>query len=507
MQTSCKCFAFVLLLFSQLINAQNKSGNTWVMGAYRAATATFSDTLRPSIFPRFPNPTLYFTHGHSNICDSATGKVLFACNGMVLYDSNCVKMENGDSLVPVKAYTHNAFPVGMHTQNSIILPKGNTGLYYVFIVTVSDSTYNSLWVTGTSKAPYDLLRYNVVDINQNGGLGKVIEKNKILLHGVELHKTMMQACRHSNGVDWWLLKQGRYGVNEIIRFLVTKDSISGPYAQTFAEPVYTPWDLTGQYAFSTNGNKLAAVQQKNQRLFLADFDRCTGELSNPRTFNIPVDSTTYPFGGPAYVFDSVSRGVCFSANNKFIYLSKMSNVYQFEYDEPDSNLAWYRVQHGPDTSYQIFQEYSSMNLGIDGRIYIGNYAGQSKQMSVIDKPDIKGAGCQFCRKCFRLDDTTQMAFGAPPTIPDFNLGASGQVCWPLSSNEIRDMRYEMVEVYPNPSCSVFYIKNKTGKRKYLYNTLGQLVRSTEANEMDVRGLFPGVYYVQCEGDTRKVVIE
>ena len=127
--------------------------------------------------------------------------------------------------------------------------------------------------------------------------------------------------------------------------------------------------------------------------------------------------------------------------------------------------------------------------------------------SVIDKPDIKGAGCQFCRKCFRLDDTTQMAFGAPPTIPDFNLGASGQVCWPLSSNEIRDMRYEMVEVYPNPSCSVFYIKNKTGKRKYLYNTLGQLVRSTEANEMDVRGLFPGVYYVQCEGDTRKVVVE
>ena len=505
MKTSYKYFTMVLLIFSQLSKGQNRSGNTWVMGAYRAATVTFIDTSRPFIYPQYPNPTLYFTHGHSNICDSATGKVLFACNGMVLYDSNCVKMDNGDSLVPVKAYTHNAFPVGMHTQNSIILPKGNSGLYYVLILTVSDSTYNSLWVTGTSKAPYDLLHYNIVDINANGGLGKVIEKNKVLLHDVELHKTMMQACRHSNGVDWWLLKQGRYGVNEIIRFLVTKDSISGPYTQTFAEPAYTPKDLYGQFAFSNNGTKFAAVQGKSDKLFLADFDRCTGELSNPKVMNVPLDSTTQP--NALHIGDSLLNGVCYSPNDHYIYITRRYNIYQYELNEPDSALAWYRVQHGPDTSYIMFQEYSSLQLGIDKRIYIGNWGGQFKQMSVIDKPDIKGVGCQFCRKCFRLDDTTQMAFGAPPTIPDFNLGATGQVCWPLSMSEFENLKMSELEVYPNPSSNIFYIKNKQGKKKELFTMLGELLFTTTKNEIEVYNLPKGIYLFRCESQVRKVVVE
>ncbi|MBK9482961.1 MAG: hypothetical protein IPO02_13465 [Bacteroidetes bacterium] len=46
-----------------------------------------------------------------------------------------------------------------------------------------------------------------MDINQNNGLGKVVTKRQKLLQGIELHKPMMQACRHSNGTDWWLLKQ------------------------------------------------------------------------------------------------------------------------------------------------------------------------------------------------------------------------------------------------------------------------------------------------------------
>jgi hypothetical protein len=102
-----------------------------------------------------------------------------------------------------------------------------------------------------------------------------------------------------------------------------------------------------------------------------------------------------------------------------------------------------------------------------------------------------------------------MAFGAPPTIPDFNLGASGQVCWPLSSNEIRDVRYEMVEVYPNPSnykIKVQSIKYKDAT-KQLYNSIGQLMLSTKENEIDVSRYSKGVYYLRCGIFTRKVIIE
>jgi hypothetical protein len=153
-----------------------------------------------------------------------------------------------------------------------------------------------------------------------------------------------------------------------------------------------------------------------------------------------------------------------------------------------------------------FQKYSSLHRGIDGRIYIGNGSAQLKQMSVIDKPDIKGIGCQFCRKCFRLDDTTYMGFGAPPDMPDFNLGASGQVCWPLSQSESEVRSAEWV-VYPNPSSTVFIVQNKHGKKKDLYNVQGELLFSTNEDVIEVKHFAKGMYYLRVEHEVKKVIIE
>lgn len=420
----------MLCILSNILSAQNKSGNNWVFGGPFATKAVFVDTSRPAMIGKYANPYTYYIHGHSTISDSATGKLLFSCNGMILYDSNCVMMENGDSLVPNRAYTQNPFPNGMLTQNSLILPKGNSGLYYVFVASLTDSLYDAVWATQLGeKAAFNLLMYHIVDINANNGLGKVISKNNVLLSGKEMHKIGMMACRHANGRDWWLLKQGQYDTNQVIRFLVTPDSIAGPWIQnvTMWDPIAykNVWDLNGQYAFSPDGSKFAYVKLYSQ-LYLADFDRCTGELYNSKLINIPIDTTPSP--DPKYKYDSSGNGVCFSPNGQFVYISKRWNQYQYEYNQPDSSLAWYHIIQGPDTAMLYFQKYSSLHRGIDGRIYIGNGSAQLKQMSVIDKPDIKGVGCSFCRKCFRLDDTTYMGFGAPPDMPDFNLGASGQVC-------------------------------------------------------------------------------
>jgi len=384
----------MLCILSNILSAQNKSGNNWVFGGPFATKAVFVDTSRPAMIGKYANPYTYYIHGHSTMSDSATGKLLFSCNGMILYDSNCVMIENGDSLVPEKAYTHNPFPNGMLPQNSLILPKGSNGLYYVFVVSVTDSLYNAVWITqlGSERAPFNILMYHIVDINANNGLGKVISKNNVLLSGKEMHKIGMMACRHANGRDWWLLKQGQYDTNQVIRFLVTPDSIAGPWIQnlTMTNPSTYPkaFDLSGQYAFSADGKKFAYVKQKCQQLFLADFDRCTGELNNNKLVNIPIDTT--PNLDPKYKYDSLLNGVCFSPNGQFVYISKRWNQYQYEHNEADSSLAWYHIIQGPDTSYQKFQGYSSLHNGIDKRIYIGNFAAQHKQMSVIDKPDIKG---------------------------------------------------------------------------------------------------------------------
>ena len=486
----------------------NRAGSRWILGAARGVEASFTDTSRPNIGVIYGASPHYYHGGHSNICDSATGKLLFSCNGMVLYDSIGAILDNGDHLVESSYYNYNAFPNSLATQSSLILPKGTSGLYYVFISTTSDSAWN-FYVTnlGGGGVPFDRLQVNIVDMNANGGLGSVVVKNKPILQGVAIHKTMMQACRHSNGVDWWLLKQGEYDTNRIYRFFFFLDTIEGPWIQNFAVPKYSIYDRNGQYAFSKDGTKFASVQEMANQLFLADFDRCTGELSNPKVFNIPVDSTTIPNPLPQYILDSLCLGVCFSPNGQYIYITRRWNIYQFEHQEPDSMLAWYRVIHGPDTTHQQFQYYSHIYPSLDGRIYIGYQGGQAHESSVIDKPDIKGVGCQFCRKCFRLDTNVIFGMTSPPNMPDYNLGPSGQVCWPVSTSQLADEPISQLEVYPNPASTIFYVKNSIGKKKELYNTLGQLICTTKKEEIDVRRLARGIYYIRCEGQSKKVLIE
>jgi len=501
------------LILSNTIKAQNLMSKRWLFGSARTGQMVFTDTSKPElkIIYTYPPAVHYHSKGHSNISDSATGKLLFSTNGMILYDSIGNIIENGDNLVDNNYYNHNA-PTSYITQSSLIIPKGSNGLYYVFITSVTNAMYDSLWLGTSGRAPFDRLEYSIVDINQNSGLGKVIVRRQKLLQGIEMNKVMMQACRHSNGVDWWLIKQGEYDTNRIYRFLVKADTILGPWVQDFAEPKYPFYDLTGQYAFNHDGTKFVAIQGKGKmnKLFLADFDRCTGELNSPKIINIPIDSTTYANADNAGNLDSINAGVCFSPNGQFIYISKRCNIYQLEYQEPDSLLAWYRVQHGPDTTWAEFQQYGHLYNGMDKRMYIGYNGGLAYEGSVINKPDIKGVGCEFCRKCVRLTDTIGLGNGwgytSPPNMPDYALGASGQVCWPLQSVSVRE-ESEMWEIYPNPASTIFYIKNAQGKKKALYNMIGTKLLSTYKDEIEIKKYAKGIYFIRCEGVSKKVIIE
>jgi hypothetical protein len=289
--------------------------------------------------------------------------------------------------------------------------------------------------------------------------------------------------------------------------LVSKDSIYGPFTQSFPLPDWGLYDATGQICFSTDGNKFASIQGKSNILFIADFDRCSGELSNPKVFNIPIDSTTYPFYDNMGSLDSISLGVCFSPNGQFVYISKVWNIYQFEFNEPDSSVAWVRIQHGPDTTHQKFQYFGHLYNAPNNRLYIGNWNGTAKQFSVIDYPNIKGLGCGFCRKCFRLDSNINFGLTAPPNMPDYTLGADlSKVCWPLGNSEIFETR-DILEIYPNPTSTLINIKSESKANRQLYNSIGQLLLTTKENEINVSKYNSGIYYIKVGNVVRKVVIE
>lgn len=493
-------FALILVLIFHTSVSQNKSGNISIFGG-GGIYAVFNDTSKPITGKiRLDTINLLFANGHSNICDSNTGKLLMECSGYILYDSLCNIMENGDSLVPNNIYNLNTIPTSITTQGSLILPKGSSGLYYVFTPTITDSTYN-LYINGSGKFPFDLLQYHIVDMNANGGLGKVTQKNIPLLTGVEVSKVGMMACRHANGYDWWLLKQA-LDTNMIYTFLVTKDTVILDTIQGFEEPNFSYKDVVGQSCFSTDGSKYAFVQGDNHKLFMANFDRCYGILSNPRVYNIPIDSTTHPF----WLLDSASTGICFSPNNKFLYITQPYHVYQFEYDEIDSSLAWYKVKQGADTTWQQFANYGQLQKGIDDRIYIGKSLGIiGTSNSVIDKPNLKGYSCNFCSKCLNVGNSVYSS-SSFSNMPDFNLGAI-PICAPIGVKEIEKNRTVMI-VFPNPTTNKFQIKNaKYQSKKELFNSVGQLIFTTKENELDVSRLSKGVYYIKCEGQSKKVIIE
>jgi hypothetical protein len=91
-------------------------------------------------------------------------------------------------------------------------------------------------------------------------------------------------------------------------------------------------------------------------------------------------------------------------------------------------------------------------------------------------------------------------------MPDYTLGASGQVCWPLQSVSVRE-ESEAWEIYPNPASTIFYIKNAQGKKKALYNMIGTKLFSTYKDEIDIKKYAKGIYFIRCEGVSKKVIIE
>jgi len=154
-------------------------------------------------------------------------------------------------------------------------------IYNVFTPTISDSSWN------LTTDRYDLMYLHQVDMKANNDSGKVIVKKKTVTKKVYYSRVGMSACRHANGKDWWLVKQGA-DTNIIYTFKVSKDSIIGPFVQGFPLPKYNKFDRSGQMCFNQEATKIANVQEQPNQLFLADFNRCDGQITNHKVYNIPL---------------------------------------------------------------------------------------------------------------------------------------------------------------------------------------------------------------------------
>lgn len=174
------------------------------------------------------------------------------------------------------------------------------------------------------------------------------------------------------------------------------------------------------------------------------------------------------------------------------------SVKQLDLLDADSLTQWINVfelnTDGP---------FSSMYIAPDGKIYIGTIGNSISSLSVISNPNAKVIASQVCYNCLQFPT---LGVTGPPCMPNYQLGASPNPCWPLGTEDIKEI--EHLEVYPNPSQNVIYIKGKSyfGLKKELFSAVRILTLITTKNEIEVSHLPSGVYFLKCKGKVVRVVV-
>ena len=477
-------FCGILNLFSQRID------NVWPLGYdccsfqnYGAINLTFNGgNVNISQVQRHQN----FSETIGSICDTLNN-VLFSSNGVYVSNSLDDTMQNGNGLNP-------SYYTNQHLSTGLTLPQGN-----LVLPSLTDSnqfilfhnTIDDYLITGAS---YNLY-FSIIDMNQNGGLGEVINKNAVLFADT-MTPGRITACRHANGRDWWITVRKLRSL-KIIEFIYTPYGIQGPFYQNLS--ISREFHI-GQSVFNPQGNKFAYYELSNG-IELADFDRCNGNMSNQKNFNL--NDSSY-----------LNAGLCFSPNGRFLYVSTVDHLYQFDswasnVDSSKILIALNDNFHDPLTGN--LTHFWLMALGPDGKIYMST-SNTTPYLHVINYPDSIGTACGFCQHCINLPSLNAFTM---PNFPNYYLGAEvGSVCDSLGVG-IHEVKSEMeFNIYPNPAVekvNFHYSKLTSNASLLIYNLTGEVVstyllkRNESEIEVDVSSLINGVYICKLiNGNTSEV---
>ncbi len=262
----------IFILINTYTFAQTKIWNNWYFGD--KAGLSFN-TESPTVLT---DGQLSTVEGCATISDN-DGNLLFYTNGVTVWDRNHNIMPNGTGLM---SHTSSA-------QSSLILPKPNSNhIYYIFTTDAHENNDHCL-------------RYSVVDMNLNNGMGDIITNQKnILIHNQSSEG--LSASIHSNGTDYWIISHS-YNSN---RFYCNLFSETGINTESVISDIATPYTV-GDYAkikVSSSG-KIAIANSYMIGLF--NFDNATGKISMDNYYN---------FISPEY-----PEAVEFSQDNTKLYFS------------------------------------------------------------------------------------------------------------------------------------------------------------------------------------------
>ena len=333
------------IIAANCAHAQNQN-NFWVYG-YQAGINF--NTTPPSYQGGFD---ILASEGAASVADPETGELLFYTDGVTVWDASNNSMPNGTGLL-------GGDPMMLSSTTAAVICEkpGSANQYY--LITVDEQGSNNG------------IRYNVVDMTLNGGLGDIVAGQK----NIPIFSTNAEkACIVPNaaGDGFWLLSHDLPG-ETFYAFAITAAGINTtPVATTLGG---TQGNGAGFLKVSPQFDRVAITNLFFQDAEVYDFDNGTGIFSNPIILNLPG----FGAAGGAY-------GIEFSCSGNLLYVTDGSNLIQ--YDLTLGNAA--AIMAGAfSVLSNVFSCYG-LQLGPDRKIYVSNGA-----LDVINDPDVPGAGCNY----------------------------------------------------------------------------------------------------------------
>jgi hypothetical protein len=360
---------------------------------------------------------------NASICDS-TGNLLFYTNGAKIIDSTHNLMQNGDNLNQIldsiAIYPNNFIYWDYGYPSKVMILPFKRNKYHIFHIERGRNGVLSFFALQ--------LNHSIVDMSLNNGLGSVISKNKPLINDtIAGEGYMLEACKHANGQDWWILVP-EYESNAYYRFLLSADSLYGPFSQ---EVGYSfSWiDYNGQAIFSPDGSLYVRYDPQNQA-HLYDFNRCTGELSYRQQINVPSNIN--------------AGGAAISSNSRFLYIANDTIVFQYDLQAADINASRVTVAVY-DVMSPFLYGFGQMQLAPNGKIY--EISGEDR-LHVIENPDSAGLACNFRKNAIITPSYNSISL---PNFPHFRTPALPPgACDTTGLYTVQALKEE-IKIYPNPS--------------------------------------------------------
>ncbi|MGJ8685120.1 MAG: gliding motility-associated C-terminal domain-containing protein [Nonlabens sp.] len=330
-----------------------------------------------------PVGSLSTIEGCSTISDSC-GNLLFYSDGSTVWDNAGNPMPNGTGLSGNSTAS----------QSAIIIPDlQNSNLYIIITV-------------------YTNVKYSVVDMSLNGGLGDVVSNQKnISIAGNTQEK--IAAVKNAAGDGYWIILTKSNG--RIESYPATNGMVSGGNANRVRSPNVPGIDMDdfiGQIKVSPDGTKFGFTGLDNGAVVF-DYDTATGLATN-----------AVKLGGPN-IASVHTYGIEFSPNSELVYVNYNSNsINNLPVTNNIKRLYQYNTagaagwENNPvEISVETGEGRGALQLGIDEKIYHARTFTQN--LGVVNDPNVVGTGANYVHNGVTLPATMQVREGLPPFVSSF----------------------------------------------------------------------------------------